>query len=79
VGHVSGLCDGDGGNVELNVWCPWPILFSATGDIFVIRPQSSDKLKDFLYHLNSIHQSIQSTMEIESEGHLPFLGIHIYR
>jgi hypothetical protein len=33
----------------------------------------SDKLKDFLNHLNSIHQCIQITMETEIEGHLPFL------
>jgi hypothetical protein len=36
-------------------------------------------VKDFLYRLNSIHQSIQFTMETESEGHLPFLDLDIYR
>jgi hypothetical protein len=34
---------------------------------------------DFLHHLNSIHQSIQFTMETESEGHLPFLDLDICR
>jgi hypothetical protein len=34
-----------------------------------------DKLKDFLHHLNSIHQSIQFTTETEGEGHLPFLDL----
>jgi hypothetical protein len=38
-----------------------------------------DKLKDFLHHLNSIHQSIQFTMENESEGHLSFLDLDIDR
>jgi hypothetical protein len=45
----------------------------------IIWPHGSDKLKDFLHHLNSIHQSIQFTMETESEGHLPFLDLDIYR
>ena len=34
---------------------------------------------DFLNHLNGIHSSIQFTMEIEDEGHLPFLDIDTYR
>jgi hypothetical protein len=46
---------------------------------FVIWPHGPDKLKDFLHYLNSIHQSIQFTMETEIEGHLPFLGLDIYR
>jgi hypothetical protein len=29
--------------------------------------------------VTSIHQSIQFTMETESEGHLPFLDLDIYR
>ena len=33
---------------------------------------------DFLNHLNGIHNNIQFTMEIEEEGHLPFLDIDIY-
>ena len=45
---------------------------------FVIWPHGQDKLMDILNHLNSIHNNIQFTMEIE-EGHLPFLDINIYR
>jgi hypothetical protein len=45
---------------------------------FAICSHGPDKLKDFLHHLNSIHQSIQFTMETESEGYLPFLGLDIY-
>src|SRR5215475_9299218 len=34
---------------------------------------------DFLNHLNGLHKKIKFTMEIEKDGHLPFLDIHIYR
>jgi hypothetical protein len=44
----------------------------------VIWPHGPNKLKDFLNHLNSIHQCIKFTMETESEDHLPFLDIDIY-
>jgi hypothetical protein len=53
--------------------------FHYVGDIFVIWQHGLDKLKDFLHHLNSVHQSIQFTMETKSEGHLPFLDFDIYR
>jgi hypothetical protein len=53
--------------------------FRYVDDTFVIWQHRPDKLKDFLHHLNSIHQSIQFTMETESEGHLPFLDLGIYR
>jgi hypothetical protein len=53
--------------------------FCYVDDTFVIWPQGPDKLKDFLNHLNSITQCIQSTMKTETEGHLPFLDIDIYR
>jgi hypothetical protein len=53
--------------------------FRYVGDTFVIWQHGPDKLKDFIHHLNSIHQSIQFTMETESEGHLPFLDLDIYR
>jgi hypothetical protein len=33
-----------------------------------------DKLRDFLDHLNSVHQNIQFTMEAKRDGHLPFLN-----
>jgi hypothetical protein len=56
--------------------CSW---FYYTDDMFVIWPHGPDKLKDFLHHLNSIHQSNQFTMETESEGHLPFLNLDNYR
>jgi hypothetical protein len=57
-----------------------PLCWFRYGDnTFVIWPHRPDKLKDFLNHLNSIHQCIQFTMETESEGHLPFLDIDNYR
>ncbi|XP_023702614.1 uncharacterized protein LOC111861900, partial [Cryptotermes secundus] len=42
-------------------------------------PHGPDNLKGSLDHLNSIIPCIQFTMETESEGHLPFLDIDIYR
>jgi hypothetical protein len=47
-------------------------------DTFVIWPHGKDKLTEFLKHLNGIHNNIKFTMEIEDEGHLPFLDIDIY-
>jgi hypothetical protein len=32
-----------------------------------------------LNYLNGLHNKIQSTMEKEEEGHLPFLDIDIYK
>ena len=48
-------------------------------DTFVIWSHGKEKLMDFLKHLNGIHNNIQFTMEIEREGHLPFLDIDINR
>jgi hypothetical protein len=53
--------------------------FRYVDDTFVIWPHGPDKLRDFLSHLNNVHQCIQFTMETESEGHLPFLDLNIYR
>jgi hypothetical protein len=53
--------------------------FRYVDDTFVIWLHGPDKLKDFLHHLKGIHQSIQFTMETESEGHLPLLDLDIYR
>jgi len=39
-------------------------------------PRRTDRI---LNHLNRLHNTIQFTMEIEEEGHLPFLDIDIYR
>jgi len=45
----------------------------------VIWPHGQDKLQEFLHHINGLHKKIQFTMEIEKDGHLPFLDIDIYR
>jgi hypothetical protein len=60
-------------SLKLRCW------FRYVDDTFVIRLLGPDKLRDFLHHLNSIHQSTQFTMETDSEGHLPFLDLDIYR
>jgi retron-type reverse transcriptase len=51
--------------------------FRYVDDTFVIWPHGPDKFKEFLYHLNSIHTSIQFTMETESKAQLPFLDIDV--
>ena len=48
-------------------------------DTFVIWPHGKENLTDFLEHLNGVHKNIQFTMEIEEDGHLPFLDIDIYK
>jgi len=48
-------------------------------DTFVTWPHGLDKLHEFHCHLNSLHRNIQFTMDIEKDGHLPFLDIDIYR
>ena len=48
-------------------------------DTFVIWPNGQDKLQEFLNHLNGLHKKIQFTIETETNGHLPFLDIDIYR
>jgi hypothetical protein len=62
-------------------WAPQKTLcwFRYVDDTFVIWPHGPDRLKDFLDHLNGIHQNIQFTMETERDGHLPFMDIDIYR
>jgi hypothetical protein len=53
--------------------------FHYMDDTFVIWPHGPKELKNFVNHLNNIHPNIQFTMETESNSHLPFLDIGIYR
>jgi hypothetical protein len=48
-------------------------------DTFTVWPHGQEKLMDFLNHLNWIKDNIQFTVEIEAEGHLPFLDVNIYK
>ena len=48
-------------------------------DTFVIWPHGRDTLDLFLEHLNSRDPSIQFTMEVEENGMLPFLDVHVIR
>jgi hypothetical protein len=48
-------------------------------DAFVIWTHGTEKLERFLDHLNGLHGNIQFTVEMEKDGHLPFLGIDLYR
>jgi hypothetical protein len=46
-------------------------------DTFVIWLHGPGKLSEFFYHLNSFHENIHFTMEIERDSHLPFFDIDI--
>jgi hypothetical protein len=46
-------------------------------DSFAVFPHGRDKLDEFLKYLNSIHPSIQFTMEVEENNSLPFLDVLI--
>jgi len=54
-------------------------LFHYVNDTFVFWPHRTEKLERFLDHLNGLHRNIQFTMEMEGDGHLPFLDFDIYR
>jgi hypothetical protein len=66
--------------MALEVATPKPLCwFRYMDDMFVMWPHGPGKLIDFLDHLNSVHENIQYTiMEMEGDGHLPFLYIDIY-
>jgi hypothetical protein len=51
--------------------------FRYVDDTFVIWSHDPGKLSEFLDHLNSIHESIQFTIETERDSHLPFHYIDI--
>jgi hypothetical protein len=46
---------------------------------FVVWPHGREKLNDFLLLLNTIHPSIEFTMEIEKDRSLPFLDVLVTR
>lgn len=48
-------------------------------DTFVIWPHGRSSLNTFLDHLNSVHPSIQFTMEVENNNILPFLDVAVRR
>jgi hypothetical protein len=54
-------------------------LLRYVDDPFVIWPHGPDRLRDFLDHLNSVHQNIHFTMDTERRGNLPFLDLDICR
>lgn len=57
-----------------------PVCFYRyVNDTFVIWPHGKDKLQVFLKHLNSLHNNIRFTMEIEEDAKLPFLDVLVER
>ena len=62
------------------IGCEWPpgsIWKRYVDDIFTVV--CIDRVQHLLGHLNSIECSIQFTVEVESDGELPFLDVNIYR
>jgi hypothetical protein len=49
--------------------------FRYVDDTFVVWQHGLDSLHEFLNHLNSLHPRIKFTMELESNGKLPFLDV----
>lgn len=45
----------------------------------MIWPHGRDALDEFLFFLNGLHKNVTFTVEIESNGQLPFLDILIIR
>jgi hypothetical protein len=54
-------------------------LFRCVDDTFVIWPHKWEKLNDYHCHHNGIHKNTQFTMETETDGHIPFLDINVYK
>jgi hypothetical protein len=46
---------------------------------FVVWPHGKYELQSFLKHLNSVHQNIAFTMEVEQQGTLPLLDVLVKR
>jgi hypothetical protein len=55
------------------------LWFRYVDDTLVIWPHGADGLQNFLTHLNNLRSSIQFTMEIQSEGGIPFLDVLVIR
>jgi hypothetical protein len=52
---------------------------SHVDDTFVVWPHDTEKLKEFLSHINSLRPTIQFTLETETGDSLPFLDVLVYR
>jgi len=52
-------------------------VVGSVDNTFAIWPHGRERLTEFLDHLNGLHNNIKFTMEIEEEGHLPFLDVDI--
>jgi hypothetical protein len=48
-------------------------------DTFVVWPHGTEKLEEFLSHMNSLRPTIQFTLETETGDSLPFLDVLVCR
>jgi hypothetical protein len=55
------------------------LLLGYVDHTFVVWPRGSERLQNFLNHLNSLRPSIQFTMEIESDSAILFLDVLVIR
>jgi hypothetical protein len=46
---------------------------------FIISPHGTENIERLLHHFNEFYRYIQSTIEMEMDGHLPFIDINIWR
>lgn len=56
-----------------------PLCLFRYVDTFVIWPHETEKLERFFDNLNGLRGNIQFTVQMEKDGHLPFLDIELYR
>jgi hypothetical protein len=55
--------------------CKLSLWLRYVDDIFIMWKHSMEDLHNFLNHLNNLRTSIKFTMEMEVNGHLPFLDV----
>ncbi|XP_019870071.1 uncharacterized protein LOC109598606 [Aethina tumida] len=55
------------------------VWYRYVDDTFVIWKHGQEKLDQFLKHLNSQHNIIEFTMELEKENQIPFLDVPVKR
>ncbi|MGL5072033.1 MAG: hypothetical protein ACRC61_12320, partial [Aeromonas salmonicida] len=64
--------------IETTVYKP-KIWWRYVDDVFAIWPHGTEKLNNFLDHLNNRNNSIKFTMEVEVNNRLPFLDVLLHK
>jgi hypothetical protein len=53
--------------------------FRYVDNMFIILPNGTENIDRFIDHFNELHRNTQFTIEMERDGHLPFIDIDIWR